>query len=257
MKNFAQILGRKIDIVGMDACDQGAIEVANELKDSTNLYIASETQESFPGATFPYARLFKKWESNQKAEPKDVGRMLIDAMSDSYKEDPIFNPAVPDAPPEMNGPEHGVPSTMSVLDLNQFPSLIQAISRLSANMQQLNHDAIMKVRVAINDSRQYTHRVMYGDLLDFINKLKESNINGVRQDYLTEVADAVNKTVVANTFSLPMKNSYGISIWLQQNNIYDPNNTIAHYAYKEYERLSFDRETNWGRAMTYIVDGGL
>jgi hypothetical protein len=74
--------GRRIDIVGFDACLMNLVEVAYELRESVDHIVASEEVE--PGDGWPYDAALGALVASADAAPRDVAANLVQAYVDSY-----------------------------------------------------------------------------------------------------------------------------------------------------------------------------
>ena len=57
LNTFQQKTGKKLDILGMDACLMTMVEVAHQLKDNVQFFVGSEIEEPFDG--WPYSTVLK------------------------------------------------------------------------------------------------------------------------------------------------------------------------------------------------------
>ncbi len=62
--------GKKIDILGCDACLMNMLEIGYEMKDTANYMVGSEETE--PGAGWPYANILQALTKNPQMSPPDL-----------------------------------------------------------------------------------------------------------------------------------------------------------------------------------------
>src|SRR6185312_17425586 len=74
MGEIATAIGHKVDIYGSDACLMAMAEVAGEMKDSVSVFVGS--QETEPGAGWPYATFLADWENNPSMSAQQIGATL-------------------------------------------------------------------------------------------------------------------------------------------------------------------------------------
>lgn len=67
--------GRKLDILGCDACLMNMVEIAYEMKDTAALMVGSEETE--PGAGWPYAAILKQLMARPAMSPADLARAVV------------------------------------------------------------------------------------------------------------------------------------------------------------------------------------
>jgi hypothetical protein len=144
MAKAAAIMGHKVDVYGSDACLMAMGEVAAEMNDSVSYFAGSEETE--PGAGWPYADLLSRWEATTNATPAQVVNILTDVYVKYYDKN------------------HRDQVTFSAFDLSKLSALHQAMADLSANMQQLGPQDRASVLRASNDTQRFTY-ADYADLL--------------------------------------------------------------------------------------------
>ncbi len=81
-----KILGKNIDIVGMDACMMAMVEVAHDIKTSANVLVGS--QETEPGEGWPYAGFLGALTSRSPLfGANELASSIVLAYADFYKND--------------------------------------------------------------------------------------------------------------------------------------------------------------------------
>jgi hypothetical protein len=240
LRHTSQMIGHKIDIYGSDACLMQDIETLTELADTAHLIIGSEDLEHYDGGTWPYDLLFAKMEKISNPTPEQVSKLFIDSVKEMH-ERPIYKDEV---------------STFSVIDPERLQVLNKAIQNLSFNMLGIKKtEDVQKIVQAQEDTLHFTSPS--GDLLEFIQKLRAANVEGLDKKNLTEIEDAINQAVIYKFNNTPRYQNFGgIGIWLPSLHSIFPN------AMKNYHDLKFDRDTKWGATLEYLlsalsVEGGI
>lgn len=77
------LLGRKIDLLGMDACLMNMVEVAYQLRDSVNILVGSEIEEPFDG--WPYAEILTRLTARPRQDAAALARWIVKSYLLSYK----------------------------------------------------------------------------------------------------------------------------------------------------------------------------
>lgn len=230
MANAAKVIGHPVDLYGSDACLMAMAEVANEMLGSVHYFVGS--QETEPGAGWPYTDFLSRWEATPNATPDQVSKILVDAYVKSYE-----------------GGSNGTSDvTLSAYDLTQFSGLNQAVAKLGADIRSLNATDKSKVldvaktvqSFAVND---------YADLLDFVKKLSAANISGINQDDLVSVQAAAQQVIIANEDTPNFVNATGLSIWLPTDHWSYSNNS------ERYQHMAFNVSTQWGSTLDYLLQG--
>ena len=78
-----QRLGRKVDLVGMDACLMTMIEVAYQLRDHAEVLVGSEEVE--PGPGWPHAAILGDLTKNPTMTPAELGAVVVQRYVESYR----------------------------------------------------------------------------------------------------------------------------------------------------------------------------
>lgn len=118
-----EILGRKLDILGFDACLMAMIEVAYQIHDAANILVASERTE--PGDGWWYSRAFRSLPAHPETVPDSLARDIVDAYRDAYRDE----------------------MTLSAIELAKIPPLARHVSAWTgvadpANFHQMRRSAL-------------------------------------------------------------------------------------------------------------------
>ena len=226
MAKAAAIMGHKVDVYGSDACLMAMGEVAAEMDDSVSYFAGSEETE--PGAGWPYADLLSHWEATANSTPAQVVSILTDVYVKYYEKN-----------------QRGE-VTFSAFDLSKLSALHQAMASLSTNMQQLGPQDRARVIRASNDTQRFTY-ADYADLLDFVKHLSAANIKGLDADVLKNVQTAASEMIIANADTSQFASATGLSIWI-------PQYLQAYKQHSErYKGMKFNIATQWGAALESLL----
>jgi len=77
------LLGRKIDLLGMDACLMNMVEVAYQLRDSVNVIVGSEIEEPFDG--WPYTVILARLTAKPGQDAVALARWIVKSYLLSYQ----------------------------------------------------------------------------------------------------------------------------------------------------------------------------
>jgi hypothetical protein len=105
-----RLLGRKVDVVGMDACLMTMLEVAYQLKDHAKVLVGSEELE--PGAGWPHSSILADLTKNPKMTPAELGATVVQRYVQSYR-------------------HRAEEATQSAIDLGQIGGLVDAVDLLA------------------------------------------------------------------------------------------------------------------------------
>jgi hypothetical protein len=225
MAAAAQIIGHKVDLYGSDACLMAMAEVANEMSDSVDTFVGS--QETEPGAGWPYAELLQGWNSYSAATPQQVAKVLVDAYVKSYQ----------------NGSNGSSEVTFSAFDLNQMAQLDNAVSVFAKKVRTLDAASKAKLLAAAQKTQNFVD-ADYGDLGDFITNIQAARLSSPEVD---DLKVAVEQFIIANADTTQYARAKGLSIWLPTDaSTYSSNSA-------RYQGMKFDKATDWGSSLAYLL----
>jgi len=212
-------LGRKIDLVGMDACLMSMAEVAYQIRDSTQFLVGSEQTE--PGDGWPYQRVLAALAARPTMTSAELAQTVVKEYLASY------------------GTNAGV--TQSATDLARCAALATAIGALASALKAgvakpATRGAIMQARGKV----QSFDVVDNVDLCDLCNLLKQgvgknTPIGRACDHVLAAVGGANGIVIAAGSKGADLKHSSGLAI-------YFPTTSVSPL----YARLDFVKKTRWG-----------
>jgi len=111
LSQIKQTMGHNLDLIAMDACLMAMTEVAYQMKDSVNLFVASE--QTIPGNGYPYSRFLNPLSKDPAGStPLQLATNMVDAYGDYYTHaDPTHD------------------HTISLIDITQIGQIKQNIDR--------------------------------------------------------------------------------------------------------------------------------
>ncbi|MBU2227923.1 MAG: hypothetical protein KJ936_09740 [Proteobacteria bacterium] len=83
LAGICALLGRKIDLLGMDTCLMNMVEVAYQLRDSVNVIVGSEIEEPFDG--WPYTEILTRLTAKPGQDAAALARWIVKSYLLSYK----------------------------------------------------------------------------------------------------------------------------------------------------------------------------
>jgi len=209
-------LGRKLDVLGMDACMMSMAEVLYQLQDGVMTTVASEETE--PGDGWPYDSVLSALTSNPDMTPAELATNVVQKYLVSY------------------GATSGV--TQAACDLGKVKSIATAIDDLAkVLLANISSSAFVTAILQARTQVQSYDTVDYIDIYDFCELL-------AAKATLPAVPSACNKVITA--LHIPgfilqsgykgasMQHSHGLSI-------YFPLGAISSL----YATLDFTKHTEW------------
>lgn len=217
-------IGRKIDLVGADACLMAMGEVVGEMKDGVSNFVGSEEVE--PADGWPYDRLLTAWNSGGAKTAADLSKILTKAYYDSY-----------------NGAGQ---LTLSGLDMTKYDGLASAVRELGSAIKAQPASARKKILQAVGRTQSYSNDD-YKDLGDLIDQIGVDTSILLPPATTLGVKEAIKKFVISNSTSASYSRSHGVAIWF-------PDSAWQFGSYKaRYKNLVFNRDTDWVDAIQMTV----
>ena len=209
-------LGRKIDILGMDACLMSMAEVGYQIRDSVHYTVGSEEVE--PGDGWPYHKILNRLAKSPNMTPQVLSKTIVQEYLASY------------------GASSNV--TQSACDLTQSSVLARAISRLARTlMSNLDDTSIRSAIIQARAQVQSYEVAEYIDLYDFCALLdaacNQAEVSATCAAVMSALDDQ-GYVVISGYKGGPMQQSRGCSI-------YFPRRTVSPL----YGTLDFTKQTAW------------
>jgi hypothetical protein len=185
----------KIDVIGMDACVMGTVEVAYQLAGKADYFVASEAPEPMSG--WPYSTALGGLAGNPQMSPATLAQQMVDAYADQFGPD---------------GEE-----TMAAIDMAQLgdaaSGLVGSLENFATLMTTWSTDADWQAVMAARDAAQGYENYPYRDLGDFMTRVE----NAAVAPAIASAAASVNAALhaaVAGHFAGSEITGEGLSIYL-------------------------------------------
>ncbi len=226
----------RFELIGLDACLMGQVEVFSVLANHANYAVASEEVE--PALGWAYASFLQALNDNPAMSGGDLGRLIIDSyivddqriVDDGLRADlmrqssplgGLFGFSVPTSDQMAN--QMGRDVTLSAVDLRQMPNLINAINNLSLALQGADQRAVAKARnyaLAFTNVFSQEHPSPYVDLGHLMQLLQQANAGGNVNSASREVLSAMQGALVAETHGPGKKGATGMAIYYPNSTFY-------------------------------------
>ncbi|MEQ8167697.1 MAG: clostripain-related cysteine peptidase [Candidatus Eremiobacterota bacterium] len=230
-----KVTGKKLDILGFNACLMADTQAAYEFRDHARILLASEESEYSPGWTFQPMLGKNIDDSVQKLQgalakkinvsPEEFAKIVVEVNSEHQTDVPTF----------------------SATDLSKMDDLAKSVDNLAkAILDTDEKEAVKKAMMKVKGYGQGW--TPYGDMRD-LHYMSELIAKGTNDPKLKEAAREVqkvfNEAIIANE-SEPSKyaNSRGL-------HIYAPGNAKSGVGY-DYGDLQFAHDTRWDEALVSI-----
>lgn len=226
LKAAKKLIGRKLDIVGMDACLMSMAEVGYQMRDSVCYTVGSEQTEPLDG--WPYDTILASLSQNPGMPPDTLSKTIVQNYVAFYR-----------------GSSDAV--THSACDLTNSTAFAGSVKNLATVLKAgLTNGAI---QAAISDARNRAQEYEVNDnidLVDYCRLLGKASVPDVIRNACNNVISALQsspKMVIASGYYGPeMKGSNGVAI-------YFPTRTVSPL----YAKLDFTKKTGWGTFLKKYV----
>jgi hypothetical protein len=200
--------GRKLDILGCDACLMNMLEIAYEMKETAAFMVGSEETE--PGAGWPYAAILKGLVAKPTMSPANLAKTIVTEYGKYYQ-------------------KTRETATQSALDLAQIPSAAAAVNELVG---------VLLAR----DQAQKFEMPEYVDLADFAEQLAQRlpqyiRVAAAAKKLLTALSPTTGTGLVIHNATCGPKvhRAHGVSIYFPHKEDYSP----------DYSDLAFSKDGKW------------
>lgn len=239
--SLAEILDKskidKLELIGMDACLMGHLEVLAALEPYADYAVLS--QETEPALGWAYTSFLQALVDN----PGMDGAQLSQSIIKSYiKDDQRINDEEARAEFLRQGSplgglfgsasqvtaaslarELGRDVTLTAVDLSEMQALISSVNTLSYNLQNENQDLVAKARTyapAFTNVFGKDTASPYIDLGGFVQMLKKAGISSKTRQAADEVLANIQNAVVAEMHGEGKRGATGISIYFPNSTLY-------------------------------------
>lgn len=220
MKNFANLIGHKVDLYGNDACLMAMAEIVAEVADSVSYFASSQENEPLSG--WPYDKFLARLAANPTMNGGQLGTVLTEEYLKRY-------------PDDFSNPQG---TTFSTVDVGEFENLMESISNLRNELLGLGADQRVTVAGIASATHRFDGGSDYKDLYDFVLRLERSTLQ-MNKSILADLKTSFGRAIIKNVKSENEADAYGLSIWLPT---YD-----EHYNkfITRYRNLEFNKKTQW------------
>ena len=199
------VTGRKLEIIGFDACLMATIEVAYAFKDYANYLAASEDIE--PGTGWAWTDLLNYIAANPSADGIAIGRNIADKYLDKMKKD-----------------SDDAAITFSITDLSKVQAVATALASFASWQQGLlvNEGITAWTNLARARSRSldfYTASLTmrFTDMVDTVDMIDSEDLQSPQT---TALVNAVDKAVIYKVAGRLRSNARGLSLMFPTGNVW-------------------------------------
>lgn len=230
--------GRRLDVVGMDACLMAMIEGARELAPFADYFVASQEVEPMSG--WPYDALLRDMDSHPEMRPADLAETIVTRYAQFYGGSTRAEQKV----------------TQSAIDLSRSAT---TAARCKALVDAILQAGDPSLRSLVRDARDEAiafEGATYRDLGDFAAILvAKAGWSAPGQGCVAEAASALRANLEERGTSGPVlrvgyqpidTRTTGLSVFLPDHGLLRPD------ILDSYRRLAFARTTGWDRLLEWL-----
>ncbi len=224
--SVSQAMGRKIDVLGMDACLMSGAEVCYQLRESVRYTVAPEGFGPLDG--WPYDSILSELVKHPQLKPEKLARLITEKYLASYAD------------------YEDVAITQSVCDVSKSAVLAAAVDKLAAALtNSLSHSESRKPIMFARWQAQSFDGTDYVDLYDFCNLLRRSSDQPDVRTACRRVMNVISSEGFVRQAVYrgeEVQYTYGLSI-------YFPQDEVSRF----YQRLDFAHDTRWPKFLAQYI----
>jgi clostripain len=230
----------QFELIGMDACLMGGIEIFAALAPHARYAVAS--QEVEPALGWAYAGFLEELATNPGIDGADLGRLIVDSYirEDQRILDPVARAGLLGGGNPLGGlfGLFGGPSnvstqqlveqmeqniTLTAVDLSQIPPLVNSINEFSLTLANDNQQTIAQTRTyAQSFTSVFGSNVppSYIDLGHFAQLLAQNSRSSEVDQAVDDLLTAIQQAVIAEKHGPNKPGSTGVSIYFPNSQLY-------------------------------------
>jgi hypothetical protein len=237
----AALNGKKLDVIGFDACLMSMLEVGNALKDVGRYMVGSEELE--PGLGWNYA----DWLATLEAQLPTDGAGLAKLSVDSYER--TYQSAAMQAALGVEANE----TTLAAIDLSAIPNVASSVSALADQLNVKLDANLQGIVTARNATATYAPGYQfYGvDIVEFLDNLRAQVTDATLLKSIANTEAAVKSSVIqsyAGSLRQGSYGSYGLAVYFPATATDHANDPFAEGGYEKsntYYPVDFVRDYDW------------
>ncbi len=185
--------GKKLDVIGFDACLMSMIETAYALRNIGDYMIGSEELE--PGLGWKYDDWLKAVEANADADGETLAKVTVDEYKQTYTAEATADPA----------------TTLAVFDLTKTAQLAKAVSDLGTSLTAKLDSELQGIIEARSSTMTYApgYDFYHVDLGEFVRQLANKTSDQNVLSNIKTIQNVLSAGVVANYAGQDRLGAYG------------------------------------------------
>ncbi len=256
----------KFELIGLDACLMGHLEVLSALEPHARYAVAS--QETEPALGWAYAGFLSRLRANPNVGGAELARYIVDSyiedderiVDDQARQDfvgggrGLFSSQAPSA--GQLAERMGVNVTLSAVDLAALPPLMEALNHFAYQMQGQSQRPVAQARgYAQSFTSIFGTQVppSYIDLGNFAQLVARENQGADLEGAASDLMSALGRAVIAERHGSGKPGATGISVYFPNSQLYSQ--PVS--GYQSYSGLAarFAQASLWDEFLAYHYTG--
>ncbi len=198
----AALNGKKLDVIGFDACLMSMLEVGYAMRDVGNTLVGSEELE--PGPGWKYDDWLRSIEGHVPQDGPTLARMTVESYKAAYENNSTDDPTAS--------------TTLSAIDLNQISTTASSVSAVADQLMANLDTDLQAIVIARNATSTYApgYQFYHVDIAQFLDTLRHHTTDAVLAAKIAVAQSAITSAVLARYAAsnrLGSYGSYGIAIY--------------------------------------------
>ncbi len=220
---------KKFDIIGMDACLMGQLEVLSALEPYARYAVLSEENE--PAVGWAYTSFLQALAENPGMSAADLSKLIV--QSYITEDQRIQNEQARSEYLSQMGRGYfsanqvinmiGKNATLSAIDMAKVPALMDSLNDLSYALQNTNQSTVAAARsYAQSFTSLFGQQVppSYIDLGSFVQVLRQESRDATVQQLSNQVLTSISQAVIAEKHGSGKNGATGISFYFPNSALY-------------------------------------
>ncbi|WP_433971870.1 clostripain-related cysteine peptidase [Tunturiibacter lichenicola] len=224
--------GKKIDVIGFDACLMSMLEVGYALRDVGSYMVGSEELE--PGDGWKYDDWLSAIETHLPQDGAELAKMTVASYEATYQ-----NPTAE--------------TTLSALDLSKIPAVASSVSALADSLMTNIVPNLQAIITARNETSTYApgYQFYHVDIVEFLTNLRAQVTDAKLLAVISETESSVRSSIIANYAGTARQGSYGsfgLAIYFPATSTDHTNDPFAEGGYEKnntYYPVDFVQDYHW------------
>jgi hypothetical protein len=219
----------KFDIVGMDACLMGQLEILSMLE--LHAKIAITSQETEPSLGWAYTSFLQSLTQSPTMSATDLAKKVVQSyivgderiVDDQARNEFLRQMGGSRATADQVATEIGKDVTLSAIDLSKIPELMTNVNNLAYAMQNEDQSVIAQARdYALSFTSIFGKQVppAYIDLGNFVQILKQQSSDGNVKNLADIILQGIQQAVISEKHGSGKKGATGVAIYFPNSSLY-------------------------------------